>query len=101
MHQVVTNSTVDGILAALFAAMIIVVILDASRIWFRVIFERRTLPTTEAPFVESKLFAPAGLIPTAEERAVLAGANGGAVRTDRFTRETADTTRRTPTGGGP
>jgi carbon starvation protein len=101
MHQVVTNSTVDGILAALFAVMIIVVILDASRIWFRVIFERTTLPTTEAPFVESKLFAPAGLIPTAEERAVLAGANGGAVRSDRFTRETADTTPRTPTGGGP
>jgi carbon starvation protein len=101
MHQVVTNSTVDGILAALFAVMIIVVILDASRIWIRVILERRTLPTTEAPFVESKMFAPAGLIPTAHERAVLAGANGRAVRTDRFTRETADTTPRTPSGGGP
>jgi carbon starvation protein len=101
MHQVVTNSTVDGILAALFAVMIIVVILDASRIWFRVIFERRTLPTTEAPFVESKIFAPAGLIATAQERSVLAGANGGAVRTDRFARETADTTPRAPTGGGP
>ena len=29
MHAVVTNSTVDGVLAALFAAMIIIVILDA------------------------------------------------------------------------
>jgi carbon starvation protein len=101
MHQVVTNSTVDGILAALFAVMIIVVILDASRIWFRVIVGHRTLPTTESPFVESTMFAPAGLIPTAHERALLAGANGGAVRSDRFARETAESAPRSPTGGAP
>jgi carbon starvation protein len=68
MHQVVTNSTVDGILAALFAVMTIVVVLDASRIWLRVIVGRRTLPTTETAFVESRLMAPAGLFPTGEER---------------------------------
>jgi carbon starvation protein len=101
MHQVVTNSTVDGILAALFAVMIIVVILDASRIWLRVIVGRRTLETFEAPFVASKLFAPAGLLPTAEERTVLAGAgHGGAVTTDRFTRE-ADEPETTAPRGGP
>jgi carbon starvation protein len=101
MHQVVTNSTVDGILAALFAVMIIIVLLDASRIWLRVILSRRELPTTETPFVESKLFAPAGLFPTSEERLALAGAtagDGGAVRTDRFTRESETTS---PTRGGP
>jgi carbon starvation protein len=100
MHQVVTNSTVDGILAALFAVMIIVVILDASRIWLRVIAGRRTLSTTETPFVESKLFAPAGLFPTGEERVAFAGAtagDGGGVRTDRFTRESETTSPR----GGP
>jgi carbon starvation protein len=100
MHQVVTNSTVDGILAALFAVMIIVVILDASRIWLRVIVSRRALPTTETPFVESELFAPAGLFTTADERLVLAGAtagDGGAVGTDRFTRESETTGPR----GGP
>ncbi len=100
MHQVVTNSTVDGILAALFAAMIIVVILDASRIWLRVIASRQPLSTTETPFVESQLFAPAGLFPTSDERAALAGAtagDGGAVRTDRFTRESETTGPR----GGP
>ncbi|HEX7301248.1 MAG TPA: carbon starvation CstA family protein, partial [Solirubrobacteraceae bacterium] len=100
MHQVVTNSTVDGILAALFAVMIIVVILDASRIWFRVIVGRRTLETFESPFVASKLYAPAGLFPTAEERAVLAGAgHGGAVHTDRFTRETDEAEMTSPRGG--
>jgi carbon starvation protein len=89
MHQVVTNSTVDGILAALFAAMIIIVLLDSARIWFSVIVARRQVTTTETPFVESKLWAPSGLIPTAEERAVLAGAaasGDGSVRGGRFVR---------------
>src|SRR4051794_18920847 len=40
MHSVVTNSTVDGILAALFATMIIVVLLDAARVWFKAIRAR-------------------------------------------------------------
>jgi carbon starvation protein len=100
MHQVVTNSTVDGILAALFAVMIIIVILDASRIWFRVIVGRRALPTFESPFVASKLYAPASLFPTAEERAVLAGAgHGGAVPTDLFTRESEEPEMTSPRGG--
>jgi carbon starvation protein len=68
MQQVVTNSTVDGVLAALFAVMIIIVIADAARVWIKAIRARGPLPTTEVPFVESKLDAPAGLIPTAEER---------------------------------
>jgi carbon starvation protein len=95
MQQVVTNSTVDGFLAALFAVMIIVVILDASRIWLKTIRAGGELPTTETPFVESKLFAPAGLFPTADERAVLAGVNGsdgaGPAQRDR---------QPTTTGGG-
>jgi carbon starvation protein len=95
MNEVITNSTVDGVLAALFAAMIIIVILDASRVWFKAIRAREPLPSTEAPYVESKLFAPSGLIPTAEERAALAGAGGGQAR---FAREEREPTR---TGGEP
>ena len=88
MQAVVTNSTVDGILAALFAILIIVVILDAMRVWVKAIRAREPLPTTEAEYVPSRIVAPAGLFPTAEERALLAGADGGAVRTGdgRFTR---------------
>src|SRR3954453_16970675 len=37
MHAVVTNSTVDGVLAALFAILIVIVILDAMRIWVKAI----------------------------------------------------------------
>jgi carbon starvation protein len=79
MREVVTNSTVDGILAALFAVLIIVVIIDGARTCIKALRSREPLPTTEAPFVESKIVAPAGLFPTAAERRELAavGAAGG------------------------
>ena len=86
MQQVVTNSTVDGVLSVLFAALIIIVILDAARIWFKTIRAREPLPTSETPFVESTLWAPAGLIPTAEERAYMADMkteDDGSVDTER------------------
>ena len=76
MSAVVTNSTVDGVLAALFAILVIVVILDASRIWVKAIRAREPLATTETPFEESRLFAPAGLFPTADERAAMAADAG-------------------------
>ncbi len=95
MQAIVTNSTVDGILAALFATLIIVVILDASRIWIKAIRAREPLPSTEVEYVESKIVAPAGLFPTADERALVASANGGSARFDRPEREP------TRTGGEP
>ncbi|TDE60452.1 carbon starvation protein A [Nonomuraea mesophila] len=75
MEQIVLNSTVDGVLAALFAILIIVVILDALRVWIKVIRSGEALPTAEAPFEESKILAPAGLIATREERAMMAKAS--------------------------
>jgi carbon starvation protein len=83
MRAVVTNSTVDGILAAFFAILIVVVIVDAARVWVKAIRAREPLPTTEAPREETRLVAPAGLFPTAEERALLSGADGGAARFGR------------------
>jgi len=68
MHAVVTNSTVDGILAALFAVLIVIVILDAARVCVKALRSREPLPSTEVPAEPSRLWAPAGLFPTAEER---------------------------------
>jgi len=85
MRAVVTNSTVDGILAALFAVLIIVVIADAARIWVRAIRARRPLPTTEVPFEPSRLVAPADLFWTEEDRVTLAGV-GADAGSGRFTR---------------
>ncbi len=101
MQAVVTNSTVDGILAALFATLIIVVLLDAARVWVKAIRAREPLPSTEAEYVRSRIVAPAGLFPTAEERALLAGADGGGARTGdgRFTR--AGEREAAPTGREP
>ncbi|MEV0596135.1 carbon starvation CstA family protein [Nonomuraea cavernae] len=72
MRQIVINSTVDGILAALFAILIIVVLVDAMRVWAKAIKTREPLPNTEAPFEESKIVEPSGLIATREERRMMA-----------------------------
>jgi carbon starvation protein len=77
MQQVVTNSVVDGVLAAIFALLVIAVIVDAMRVWAKALRSREPLPLTEAPYEESTLFAPSGLIPTAEEKAQMTGPKPG------------------------
>jgi carbon starvation protein len=67
MHAVVTNSTVDGVLSAFFAILIVIVILDAARICVKAIRSREPLPTTEVPAAESHLRAPSGLFTREEE----------------------------------
>jgi carbon starvation protein len=77
MQQVVTNSVVDGVLAAVFALLVVAVIVDAMRVWGKALRSREPLPLTEAPYEESTLFAPSGLIPTPEEKAQMAGPKPG------------------------
>jgi carbon starvation protein len=54
-RQILVNTTVDGILSILFAVMIIIVIADASRIWFGLIFGSKQPELSEAPYEESGL----------------------------------------------
>ncbi|MFE7439598.1 carbon starvation CstA family protein [Streptomyces chartreusis] len=68
MHTVVTNSTVDGVLAAVLALLIVVVIVDATRVCVRHIRRPALSTLSEAPYVESRITAPAGLFPTKEEK---------------------------------
>jgi carbon starvation protein len=68
MEAVIFNSTLDGILAALFAVLIIVVIADGLRMCVKALRAGEPLPTTEAPFEKSSIVAPAGLFPSAAER---------------------------------
>jgi carbon starvation protein len=77
MQQVVTNSVIDGVLAAVFALLVVAVIVDAMRVWAKALRSREPLPLTEASYQESTLFAPSGLIPTAEEKAQMAGPKPG------------------------
>ncbi|MDG4857519.1 carbon starvation CstA family protein [Streptomyces sp. T-3] len=74
METIVTNSTVDGVLSAVFAILIIVVLIDATRVCVKAIRNPGAAKLTEAPYVESKIVAPAGLWATAEEKAELAAA---------------------------
>ncbi|MFD4766445.1 carbon starvation CstA family protein [Streptomyces niveus] len=76
MHTVVTNSTVDGVLSAVFAILILVVIADAGRVCYNAIRHPENVKLSETPYVKSELVAPAGLIATKEEKAELAAAEG-------------------------
>ncbi|MEV7519661.1 carbon starvation CstA family protein [Streptomyces sp. NPDC091371] len=84
MHTVVTNATVDGVLSALFAVLIIIVLADAARTCLKAVANPESVRLSEVPWTESKIIAPAGLIPTAAERAELAAAGldsgGGRVK---------------------
>jgi carbon starvation protein len=68
MHTVVTNSTVDGVLSAVLALLIVVVIADAGRVCVRHVRRPALSTLSEAPYVESEIVAPAGLFPTREEK---------------------------------
>jgi carbon starvation protein len=71
MQQVVTNSTVNGVLQSLFAVLVVVIALNAAVVVVRAL-RSGGLPTTEEPAVPSKLVEPAGLVVTAEEQRELA-----------------------------
>ncbi|TRO65038.1 carbon starvation protein A [Streptomyces sp. IB201691-2A2] len=68
MHTIVTNSTVDGVLTAVLALLIVIVIADATRVCIRHVRRPALSTLSESPYVESKIVAPAGLIPTKEEK---------------------------------
>ncbi|MFJ3878853.1 carbon starvation CstA family protein [Streptomyces sp. NPDC090077] len=74
MHTVVTNATVDGVLSALFAVLIVIVLVDAARVCLKAVRNPESVSLSEVPWTESKIIAPAGLIATAEEKAELAAA---------------------------
>jgi carbon starvation protein len=57
VRQIITNSTVDGVLSILFALLIIIVLADAIRVWFGVIRGGQEPDLSEAPWEESRLDA--------------------------------------------
>ncbi|MET9091598.1 carbon starvation CstA family protein [Streptomyces cyaneofuscatus] len=77
MRTVVTNSTVDGVLCALFALLIIVVLVDAGRVCYKAIRDPESVKLHETPFVQSKFVAPASIFATKEEKAELVEAGVG------------------------
>ncbi|MFF3483456.1 carbon starvation CstA family protein [Streptomyces sp. NPDC002701] len=80
MHTIVTNSTVDGVLSAVLALLIVIVIADATRVCIRHVRRPALSSLSEAPYVESRIVAPAGLIPTKEEKEEVRDAVGAEPR---------------------
>jgi len=71
MDQVIFNSTLNGILQAVFALLTLVVVVNAAVVIVKAI-RANGLPTTEEPAVPSKIVEPSGLFPTAEEKRAMA-----------------------------
>ncbi|HTW14951.1 MAG TPA: carbon starvation CstA family protein [Nocardioides sp.] len=67
MDTVITNSTVNGVLQASFAVLVLVIVANAALIWIRAI-RAGTLPTTEVPAQPSELVAPADFFATRSEK---------------------------------
>lgn len=77
MRTIVTNATVDATLTALLAVLVLVILADAVRVSVRAVRHPETAVLAEAPYVASRLIAPAGLVATRAERAELAAAGLG------------------------
>jgi carbon starvation protein len=77
MQTIVNNATLDAVLSAVLALLVLVVFVDAARICLKALRDPGSVQLAEAPRVESRIIAPAGLIPTKEERAELAAAGLG------------------------
>jgi carbon starvation protein len=67
MHQVVTNSTLNGTLQATFAVLVLVVVVNAFVLCIKAV-RAGGLPTTEVPATPSRLVAPSDFFATAEEK---------------------------------
>ncbi|MEO3843615.1 MULTISPECIES: carbon starvation CstA family protein [unclassified Streptomyces] len=76
-ETIVTNTTVDGVLSAVFALLVVVVILDAARVCVKSLRNPESVVSHEEPYHESSYVAPAQLIATKEEKEELAAAGLG------------------------
>ncbi|NPC95561.1 carbon starvation CstA family protein [Nocardioides sp. zg-DK7169] len=70
MDQVVFNSTLNGVLQATFAVLVIVVVANAALVCVRAA-RAGGLPTTEVPYTPSHLVAPSDFFATPEEKAAV------------------------------
>ncbi len=71
MDQIIRNSTTNGVIQAVFALLVIVVVANAVVIWVRAV-RAGSLPTTEVPHTPSRIVAPADFVATREEKEAVA-----------------------------
>jgi len=71
MHAVVRNTAVQGTLSIVFLVLTLVVVVSSAVVTVREVKLRRG-ERTEDPYVESRIFAPAGLVATRSEKELAA-----------------------------
>ncbi|MEH0632746.1 carbon starvation CstA family protein [Streptomyces bottropensis] len=57
MHTIVTNNTVDGVIMAIFLILVLTVLVNCAVVCVRAVCSPVPLPSTEAPYVESRIDA--------------------------------------------
>ena len=67
MQQIITNSTTNGVLQALFALLTLTVVASAIPLWIKAA-RAGGLPTTEVPYEPSQLVAPSDFFATKDEK---------------------------------
>jgi carbon starvation protein len=67
MQQIIFNSTVNGVLQAVFALLALTVVASAVPIWVKA-YRSGGLPTTEVPHEPSTIVAPSDFFATKEEK---------------------------------
>jgi carbon starvation protein len=60
MRTIVLNNTVDGVLMAIFLLLVLIVLVNCAVVCARALRAGEALPTTEAPYVESRIDVPEG-----------------------------------------
>ncbi|SET05447.1 carbon starvation protein [Geodermatophilus poikilotrophus] len=72
MDRIIYNSTLNGVLQAVFALLVLVVVVNAVVVIARALRARGAVPTTEEPAVPSSIVEPSGLFATPEEKRAMA-----------------------------
>jgi carbon starvation protein len=58
MHTIVLNNTVDGVIMAIFLLLVLIVLVNCAVVCVRALRATEPLPTTEAPYVASRIDVP-------------------------------------------
>ncbi|MER7401548.1 carbon starvation CstA family protein [Streptomyces sp. NPDC000070] len=58
MHTIVLNNTVDGVIMGVFLLLVLIVLVNCAVVCFRALRATEPLPTTEAPYVASRIDVP-------------------------------------------
>jgi carbon starvation protein len=54
MEQIIFNDRLDAVVCAIFMSIVVLIVLDAARVWYRILKGNNHLPLAETPYIPSK-----------------------------------------------